>query len=127
MEQIYTKYSNECYKGDLEMLFQHPLVQKYLDDNVIVYGYLGHEFRSSETDCFLESILNLANSQSKYEELYDILAEWICSKNARHLMDEYGQTYEDFKTKIAESILIYYIRDYQPKSPLMNLIKAILK
>lgn len=122
MEETNTKHSNECYKGDLERLFQHPLVQKYLDDNVIVYGYLGHEFRTSETDSFLENTLDLANNQAKYEELYDILAEWICSRSARHLMDTYGQNDEDLKTNIAASILRYYICDYNPKSPLMNLV-----
>lgn len=118
--------TTRSYKGSLDVLYQHPYVQKYLKNNVIAYGYLGHELRTSETDSFLESTLDLANNQAKYEELYNVLAEWICSRNARHLMDDYGHLNQnDLSNCITASIFRYYVSDYKSKSPLLDLfVKA---
>lgn len=98
----------EEFKGKLDEIYNHPIVQEYLTGEIqgnIVGGYLGHENRTDETDIMLEETLN-----DEYLEL-KVVATWVCSKSGRYFMDECNDI-EYFKENILDTLIDYQDIDY---------------
>lgn len=96
------------YKGKLGKIYNNVIIQDYIS-GIYVFGYLNHEHRSNETDLILRRI---SQSNSVIDE--NSMAEWICSKDARHFMDS-CETTEYFNINIPDALLNFqkYLEKHQ--------------
>lgn len=91
----------ENLKGNLDRLYENKIVKDYLNQN-LVFGYLGHEHRTEETDRELEDLLKY--NLGLNPKLEDMIATWMCSRNARHFMDLCDDI-EFFRENIVENLM----------------------
>lgn len=89
-------------KGKLGKLYDNKIIQEYIDDCGGAFGYLGHSNRNEKMDEVLESLLNNEYAMQVFSE--DDIAEWICSRPARHFMDCCDNV-KYFKNNVIDSIL----------------------
>lgn len=87
-------------KGKLDTIYQHHIIQDYLNESNIVYGYLGHENRTDETDMFLEKLLTQKTGEAYYSFGIGSISLWICS---RTMDDCYNEEY--FKANVMGNIM----------------------
>jgi|GEM_PF-6777212 len=90
-------------------IFNSKFIQKYISKYCknCVYGYLGHESRTHETDLILNNIyysLILDSKQFKFKKRHFI--KWICSKYARKFMNICDYC-EDFECSIISEINLF--------------------
>lgn len=105
-------------KGKLEKLYNNKIIQEYIDEFETVFGYLGHENRTDETDLVLESLLNNEYAMKIFNE--DDIADWICSRPARHFMDMCDNL-RYFKNNVIDSILQFKEREERGEMMIKNL------
>ena len=88
-------------------IFENTIIKDYEGANPqLIFGYLGHEFRTKERDEYIDNFFK--NEAHEYGFTEEDIANWICSRAARHFMDECG-TGDLFKSRLASSIRMYKI------------------
>lgn len=89
-------------KGSLNKLYDNKIIQEYIEEYGGAFGYLGNDNRTKEIDLVLESLLTNEHAMKLFSE--DYIAEWMCSRPARHFMDVCNNI-KYFKNNILDSVL----------------------
>jgi len=112
------------FQGALdEDLWNRPIIQTYVFSNNSVYGYLGHGSRRYSGDKHLceKWISTFGDSPRSL----DILAAWMCSKSARHFMDQAHYDNEKMENeRISNSLYTIYEEGRENLSAMRKLVRT---
>jgi hypothetical protein len=103
---VITDYKNkkpDDFKGGFsDILFDNPIIQDYIGDGQLVYGWMGASERKEIHDRILERELISLNCP------YNAICNWLKSSSGRYFMDNMPENDKESIIRIKDSIVTIY-------------------